>query len=134
MQLPLLLIWEGDGRLAGILRPFAEVHRWQLREEQHEDDVLKWLARGRPGVLVLRLGRDLEREVALLARATWALPDADVVVVAEGDNGRLAGLAWDMNASFVLTPPSARDDLPEIVVGLMQLKRGPGDDTASASG
>jgi hypothetical protein len=132
MNLPLLLIWEGDGRLASILRPFAEAHCWQLREEQQEDGVMKWLARGRPGVLVLRLGRDLEREVALLARATWALPDADVVVVAEGDNDRLAGLAWDMGASFVLTPPRARDDLPEIVVGLMQVKRGPTDEAATA--
>lgn len=127
MQSPLLIVWDADCRLAGILRPFAQAHRWLMREEDQEDEAMKWLARGRPGVLVLRLGRDLEREVGLLSRATWALPDADVLVVAEGDNGRLAGLAWDLGASFVLTAPRARDDLPEIVVGLMQPRRGPGD-------
>jgi len=124
MKMPLLIVWDHDGRLAGILRPFAEVHRWQLREADDEAEVLKWLARGRPGVLVLRPGRDVEREMALLARVGWVLPDADAVVVVE-DGGPLAGLAWDLGAAFVLTPPRARDDLPEIVVGLMGVDDAP---------
>jgi hypothetical protein len=117
--MPLAVVWEADGRLAGILRPFAEVHRWEMREVGDEDEAMRWLARGGPGVLVLRLGRDVEREMALLARVGWALPDADAVVVAEEGQERLAGLAWDMGAAFVLTPPRARDDLPEIAVGLL---------------
>ncbi len=129
MRMPLAVVWEQDGRLAGILRPFAEVHRWQLREEADEAEAMKWLARGRPGVLVLRLGGDIEREVALLARVSWAMPDADVVVVADEGQERLAGLAWDLGAAFVLTPPRARDDLPEIAVGLLG-----GRDDAAAGG
>jgi hypothetical protein len=133
MRTPLLIVWDHDPRLAGILRPFAEAHRWQMREERDEDDALKWLGRGGPAVLVLRVGRDLGREFALLARVSWALPDADVVVVAEGEDSRLAGMAWDLGAAFVMTPPRARDDLPEIVVGLMQTE-GVGDAGASARG
>lgn len=120
MKLPLLLVWEHDGRLAGLLRPFADVHRWALREPRREEEVLEALGAARPGVLVVRVGRDLEGEFGLIDRVTWLFPEADVIAVLEGDAARLAGLAWDLGVRYALTPPRHRDDLPEVVVGLMQ--------------
>ena len=120
MKLPLLLVWEHDGRLASLLRPFAEVHRWSLREPRRAADVLEALPAARPGVLVVRVGRDLEEEFGLIDRVTWLHPEADVVAVVDVDASRLEGLAWDLGVRYVLTPPRQRDDLPEIVVGLMQ--------------
>ncbi len=80
---------------------------------------LRLLARGGPAVLVLKAGRDLERELALLERAVWLYPDAPVVLAADGDRPELAGLAWDLGAAYVLLPPQPRERLPEIVAGLM---------------
>jgi hypothetical protein len=39
--------------------------------------------------------------------------------VAEVEQVRLAGLAWDLGASYVLAAPQPRERLPELVAGLM---------------
>ncbi|MGL4549937.1 MAG: hypothetical protein ACRC33_02015, partial [Gemmataceae bacterium] len=98
-------------------------HRWSLREPRREAEVLEALPAARPGVLVVRVGSDLEGEFGLIDRVTWLHPEADVVAVLEGDAARLEGLAWDLGVRFALTPPRTRDDLPEVVVGLMQRGR-----------
>jgi hypothetical protein len=118
MHHPQLLIWEGDGRLAAALRPLAEERRWVLREPRQAGALLRLLRRG-PAVVVLKAGRDLDREFALLERITWLVPDAAAVVVADGEYARLSGLAWDLGAAYVLVPPLVRERLPEVVAGLM---------------
>ncbi len=80
---------------------------------------LRLLKAGGPAVLIVKTGRDLERELALLDRATWLYPDAPAVLVADGDQPGLAGLAWDLGAAYVLLPPQPRERLAEIVAGLM---------------
>ena len=119
MQMPQIVVYEKDGRLKLQLEPLAEERRWALREVRQPEACLRLLARGGPTVLVLKVGRDLEREFALLERATWLYPDAPTVVVADGDRPDLAGLAWDLGAACVLLPPQPRERLPEIVGGLM---------------
>jgi hypothetical protein len=115
-----LLVYEDDGRLAALLRPAAEGHGWPLREPRQLAACLRLLRRGGPNVLVLKLSRDLERDLSLLERVAWLEPDTATVVVGDSDHAALAGLAWDLGADFVLLPPLPRERLPEIVTGLMQ--------------
>ena len=119
MRHPQLLVYEGDGRLAALLRPLAEQHRWLLREPRQAGACVRLLARGGPGALVIKAGRDLERELTLLERVRWLCPGSAVVLVGDADHPRLAGLAWDLGAAYVLLPPLPRESLPEIVAGLM---------------
>jgi hypothetical protein len=118
MYHPQVVVWEGDGRLAALLRPLAEERRWLLREPRQVGAVLRLLRRG-PAVVVLKAGRDLERELTLVERVAWLFPDAAVVLVADSDLARLAGLAWDLGAAYVLVPPLPRERLPELVAALM---------------
>jgi hypothetical protein len=115
-----VLVYEADGRLAELLRDAAAKHGWWLRELRHAGRVPDLLQPGGPGVLVLRVGRDLERELGLLEQVRWHFPDTDVVVVGDADNLALEELAWDLGARFVLFPPFPRAHLPEVIAGLMQ--------------
>jgi hypothetical protein len=119
MRLPQLLIWEGDDRLATLLRPLAEERKWSLRQPRQQGHCLALLRRSGPTVLVLKVGRDLERELILLERAPIECPGVAVVVVGDATHAPLIGPAWDLGADYVHFPPESRDTLPEIVAGLM---------------
>jgi DNA-binding NarL/FixJ family response regulator len=119
MRHPQLLIHEGDGRLAAMLRPLAEARKWSMREPARAGDCVGALRRGGPAVVVVKVGRDLEREMTLLEEMHRLRPEAAVVVVGEAVHAPLIGLAWDLGASYVLLPPEPRERLPEIVAGLM---------------
>ena len=118
MRHPLLLVYEGDGRLAALLRGPAAAAKWSLREVRRAEEVLRLLELGGPAVLVLRVGRDLERELTLLGQAAWLFPDVAVLVVGESEQAPLVGLAWDLGATYFLSP-SDLEDLPEVVTALM---------------
>jgi hypothetical protein len=121
MKLPQLLVYENDGKLADLLRETARARRWALRRPRLPSACLELLGRGGPGVLVLRVGRDLKnRELPLLEKVTWLFPDTAAVVISDIDNPALAGLAWDLGASLVLSSSQAREQLPEILAGLME--------------
>jgi hypothetical protein len=126
MRYPQVLVWEGDGRLAALLRPAAEANGWALHEPRQVGPCLRLLRRGRPGVLVLRLGRDLERELSLLDHVSWHCPGASTVVVLDSDHPRLAGLAFDLGAAWALLPPFSGERLLEVVLGLMGSPAGQG--------
>jgi hypothetical protein len=128
VQYPQVLVYEGDGRLAALLRPAIEARKWSLREPRGLAACIRLLRRGGPGVLVVKIGRDLEHELALLERVAWLFPDTATVVVGESDKAALAGVAWDLGAAYVLFPPQPRERLPEIVVGLMKFPGEPGAD------
>jgi hypothetical protein len=119
MRLPQVVVFESDGRLAASLQPLAERRVWSLREPRQVDSCLRLLPAGEPCVLVVRLGRDLEREMGLLERARRAAPDTAVVLVGDVDHPGLAGLGWDLGASAVLMPGSPREALLEVVSALM---------------
>jgi DNA-binding NarL/FixJ family response regulator len=123
VRLPQLLIYEGDGRLAALLRAMAEEQRWAVREPRQLASCLRLLRRGGPAVLVIRVGRNLEREMTLVERTHAFFPDTAIVVVGDLDQAPLAGLAWDLGADAVVFPPLPRDGLPEIVLGLMASRR-----------
>src|SRR5260370_39851953 len=105
MRHPMLLLVEGDGRLAAQLRPVAEQNKWALHEPRLPASCLRLLRRGGPAVLVIKADRDLERELELLERAARLFPEAATVVVGDADHPGLAGRARDPGAAFLLFPP-----------------------------
>jgi hypothetical protein len=141
MRLPQVLVYETDGRLAALLRPFARARDWSLREPRQLESCLRLLGRGGRAVLVLKLGsvprreatlldqgqgqqaaleeRVLVNELSLLERVTRLFPETATVVVGDADRADLVALAWDLGAAFVLFPPQPRDRLPDIVSGLL---------------
>ncbi len=114
-----VLVYENDGKLALALRDLARRHGAWIRELRHAQACLNAMKRGGPGLVVLKVGRDLERELALLQQVTWQFPDSRTIVVGEVDHPSLADLAWDLGAAFVLLPPTSPDLLPEIVARML---------------
>ena len=124
MQHAQVLVLENDGKLAAGLRDLSVQLGFRLREIRQEKACLNLLRRGGAGVLVLKVGRDLERELRLLERATWLFPETAVIVVGESNYPGLAAVAWDLGASFVLFPPQPVELLPELVRSFLPGKRG----------
>ncbi|HTU90620.1 MAG TPA: hypothetical protein VMF69_11145 [Gemmataceae bacterium] len=120
MYYPQLLVYETDRRLASLFQRLADKNNWLLREPRQPSAVLRLFDRGGPGVLLLRLSRDLEREMTLLEQISWLHPDAATVLVADHEQRGLTSLAWDLGARWVLLPPHTRERLEEIVLRLME--------------
>jgi DNA-binding NarL/FixJ family response regulator len=114
-----VLILEGDGRLADALRQRAQAQAWNLREIRQLRVCLGLLPQGQGSVLVLRVGRDLVREMSLLAQVVWLFPQTAVVVVADDDSQAVTRLAWDLGAQFVLSSAQVREELAEVIEGLL---------------
>lgn len=119
MNHPQILIVESDGRLADLLRPLADQERWSIREPRQSEACIRLLRQGGPGVLVLKLGRDLVRELELLDQLATVCPETGRVVVCDANHYQLAGLAWDLGANCVLFLPQPPDRLGEVVRNLM---------------
>src|SRR5262245_42705844 len=119
MQHAQILVYEKDGKLAESLRALGKRRGVWVRELRQAQACLDALARGDASVLVLKVGRDLERELTLVQQASWRFPDCRTVVVGDVDHPALADLAWDLGAAFVLLPPTPLDLLPEVVDRLL---------------
>ena len=120
MHYPQLLVYETDRRLASMLQRVADKNDWLLREPRQLSTVVRLFDRGGPGVLVLRLSRDVERELTVLEQLSWQHPDAATLLVADNEQRKLSGLAWDLGVRWVLLPPHTRERLEEMVVSLMR--------------
>ena len=120
MRHPQLLVVEPDGRLTALLRPIAEQANWSLHEPRRIGTCFRLLRRAGAGVLVIKAGRDLERELSLLERVAHLFPETAAVLVGDVEHPALAGLAWDLGAAFVLFSPRSREQLAEVVMGLMK--------------
>jgi hypothetical protein len=118
MQRAQVIVYESEDRLESLLRPHVRKQHWWLRPVRHPGRILSLLGKGRTSVVVLKIGRDLEREFAVLERVQRWFPEAACVVVGDADQPALAGLAWDLGARFVLFPPLPREHLPAIVTSL----------------
>jgi DNA-binding NarL/FixJ family response regulator len=114
-----VLVCESDGLLAAMLRPLVQAQGWRLSEVRHPRVCLGLLPQGPGSVLVLRVGRDVTRELTLLEQTAWLFPETAVIVVCDADNPALVELAWDLQARFVLQPASARELLPSVVEGFL---------------
>jgi hypothetical protein len=114
-----ILVCEADGRLAAALQASALSQGWRLREVRHPRVCLGLLPQHGQSVFVLRLGRDLQRELTLLEQVSWLFPETATVVVCEADNPALVQLVWDLGAQFVLHPPPVREMLADVVAGFL---------------
>src|SRR5437899_889594 len=122
MRYPQLLIYENDSRIAELFRQSrmqAGQRRFALREPRTNEACLRLLRRGGPSVFILKIGKDLVRELTLLERVTWTCPETFAIVVGDAENPVLADLAWDLGAAFVLFPPLPREWLIDIVDRLL---------------
>jgi hypothetical protein len=118
-----LIVYGVEGRLAELLGALAHERALWLREVRHVKTCLNLLRRG-AGVLVLRVGKNLDQEMILLEQVTHLFPNAKTIVVGPVDNPALAGLAWDLGAAYVLLPPQPIETIGEIVSGFLpQLPR-----------
>ncbi len=120
MRYPQVLVYEHDALLTSMLEPVARREKWSLRHPRDLAECSELLRRGGPAVLVLRVGRSLAFEMALLERVAWLFPDAGTVVVGEAAQAPVAGLAWDLGADFVMILPQPGEMLPEVVAGLLR--------------
>jgi hypothetical protein len=117
-----VLVHESDSFLADALRQRAKAHAWNLREVRHLRVCLGLLHPGGDSVLVLRAGRDLLAEMTLLEQVAWLFPETMAVVVCDSDNPAVGQLAWDLGARFVLAPSQVREELADIVEGLLDCR------------
>src|ERR1700691_3495093 len=104
-----------DGVLAERLRELAQAKRFWLRETSQITACRSLLQSARPTIFVMVLGRDLERELALLEAVHAALPVTATIMIGEADNPVLAGLAWDLGATFALFPPLPVERITDLI-------------------
>jgi DNA-binding NtrC family response regulator len=112
-------VMERDGRLADLLRPAAEAQGWWVREVRQPSSCLDMVRQGGPAVLVLLVGPQVETEMTLLERVTYLATECQSVVVIESGDARLANLAWDLGAAYVLLPAQLPEQLADVVTGLL---------------
>jgi len=126
MRHPQVLVYETDGRLAELLRRESKSRRWSVREPRSLDACLRLLQRGGPSVLVLKIGKDLVRETTLLERVMWQFPDTSAFVVSDTEDSRIAALAWDLGATFIVFPSLPRQGLHNLIAGFLEIVPGRG--------
>jgi DNA-binding NtrC family response regulator len=119
MQQTQVLTYGIDGVRAERLRELAQAQRIWLRETSQLSACRNLAQTSPPSVFVLGLGGDLERELALLEQVHASLPGTPTIVVGETDNPALAGLAWELGATFALFPPTPAERLTELVAKLL---------------
>jgi hypothetical protein len=119
MQQAQVLTYGVAGVLAERLRELAQTRRFWLRETSQFAACQNLVQTSPPSVFILLLGRDLERELALLEQVHACLPGTPILVIGEGDHPALAGLAWELGATFALFPPTPVEAIMELVVHLM---------------
>jgi DNA-binding NtrC family response regulator len=120
MRTAQVLLVANDSRLTAMLERVVSKERCLLRQPRDLGECVELLREGGSTVLVLRVGRNLETEMELLAEVAYQYPDAGIVVVGEAVHASLAGLAWDLGADYVFLLPQPGEMLPEIVAGLLR--------------
>ena len=114
-----LITFGVDDDTAEGLQPLLRGRGVGLRITRNPKACVNLLRQGAVGVLLLRVGRNLESELALLAQVTQQYPEVAAVVWGDADHPRLAGLACELGARAVLLPPSDQDRLKDILRSLL---------------
>lgn len=109
-----------DGVLAERLREMAQAHRFRLRETSQLPACRNLVQSAAPSILVVHLGGNLEQECALLEQIHACMPQTAVIALGDVENPVLAGLVWELGATFVLFPPTPGEMITDILAGLLQ--------------
>jgi DNA-binding NtrC family response regulator len=120
MQQAQVITYGIDAALAEKLRQLAHEKRFRLRETGQLSACRSLVQATPPSVLVLELGRDLEAELALLEQVHALVPAMASIVVGDTDNPVLAGLAWELGATFVLFPPTPVEWIGELLARMLE--------------
>ncbi len=116
-----VLVYGTDRKLKDLLEEkVVQAAKCYLRHPRDTAECREMLVTGRHTILVLRIGRHVEEELSLLADVSSRYPDVAVVVVGESAQAPLAGLAWDLGASYVVILPQPPELLTEAVAGLLR--------------
>jgi hypothetical protein len=97
-----LLACQVDEPLADALARWATPHGVWLRRLAAPDALLNLLRGGSRGVVVLRLGRDLARELDMLRAVVDGFPGVSVVVLGEVEHPELEGLVYELGAAAAI--------------------------------
>lgn len=116
MQQTQILTYGIDGILAERLRELAQAKRFWLRETSQLAACRNLVQSSSPSILVMVLGGDLERELTLLEEVHASQPGTAIIVIGEADNPALAGLVWDLGATFALFPPMPVERITDLIV------------------
>ena len=90
-----------------------------LRGTRNLEACLSLLRQDAAGVLLLRIGKNLEGEFALLAQVAQQFPQVAPIVWGDADHPRLAGLAWDLGARAVFLPAADQQRLDDAILRLL---------------
>jgi hypothetical protein len=120
MQQNQVLTYGIEGILAERLRELAQTHRFWLRETSQFSACENLLQTSAPSIFVVRLGRHLERELTLLEQVQACLPNTAIIAIGEADFPVLAGLVWELGATYALFPPTPTEMITEVIVGLLR--------------
>lgn len=119
MQTGQILTYGVEGRLAEQLRELAQTHGLWFRALRKSKACIHLLRQSGPAVVVVKVGRDLEREMTLVEQIGRLFPDTEIIVVGDNDNPSLAGLAWDLGVRAALFPLPSFALLAELIVSLL---------------
>ena len=141
MRHPQIVIYEPDGWLAAQVAELARSNAWLVRESRQPDACLQLLREVRLSILLLKWDLQMSAEWALLAQVQQQVPLCPVVVVSDGKHESqeqkltLAGLAYDLGATYVLFPPLTRTVIEDLASGLLEaaLQRLRGEDICANS-
>jgi DNA-binding response OmpR family regulator len=120
MRSPQLIVYETDRWIADLLRGTAEMWQWTLRELRDEDAFLRAVRQGGPSIVVVEVSHNLDHDLPLIERYRSQSPQAALIAVLGVSQPELLGLVWDLGATYVLAPPTPRDSLLTLVLGLME--------------
>jgi DNA-binding NtrC family response regulator len=114
MRYPQIVLFETDSQIARQFEELVQDRGWLVRESRQAPACLGLLRAGGPSVLIVKLGRNLLRELSFVDEVHACLPDVPVVVIGDAEDPGLMALAYELGAAYVLFPPANRNQLVEI--------------------
>jgi hypothetical protein len=118
-----------EDRLADLLGGWAGERAIAFHAVQQDKACLNLVRKNLAAAVVLRIGRDLDKELSLIERLGDWFPETPVFVSLDADQPELAALCWDLGARYVLAPPQPLEKLLGILEGF--LGAGPSSTRAS---
>jgi hypothetical protein len=110
-----LLACQIDEPLADALARWSTPQGFWLRRLAAPDAVLNLLRGGSRGLVILRLGRDLARELETVRTIVDGFPGVRVLVMGEVEHAELEGLVYDVGAHAAIF---GRDEIDRLLAWL----------------